>query len=175
MRIYVKVFQVFVFIAFFSVLVGVSPAVSQEQKGPQKSVGDYIEDLGKEIAGPEDVDFDRRYLKDGKTPHNSQWDDENWHPEYWVEDKGSVTAVIDGFYDGGVIVEQYEDEVPVLEVGRPFLQLSPLEQRRVIEFVDFAFKITEAKPHGIFYIVIDHEKKGKELLGIYTINGLQFQ
>ena len=146
-----------------------------EPAAPKKGVEHIMKDIGKEILGPPDTDPRQPYMNDATTPHNNQWDSENWHPEYWVEDKGSVTAVMDGFYDAGIIVEQYEDEVPVLEVGKPFLQLSPMDRRHVVEFVDYAFKITEQKPHGIFYIVIDHKKKGKELLGIYTINGLQFQ
>jgi len=153
----------------------IHPGFAAENIGEPKSFKDRIQDIKKVVVGVPEHDPKSPYLNDGKTPHNNQWDNENWHPEYWVEDKGSVTAVMDGFYDAGIIVEQYEDEVPVLEVGRPFLQLSPLDQRHVIEFVDYAFKITEAKPHGIFYVVIDHEKKGKELLGLYTVNGLQFQ
>ena len=147
----------------------------EEQTGPTKGFKNIMRDIGKSISGPPNTDPKQPYLNEAKIPHNNQWDGQNWHPEYWVEDKGSVAAVMDGFYDAGVIIDQYEDEVPVLEVGRPFLQLSPLDQRRVVEFVDYAFKITEQKPHGIFYVIIDHKEKGKELLGLYTVNGLQFQ
>ena len=114
------------------------------------------------------------YMKGPKIPHNNQWDNDEWRPEHWVEAKGSAQAVIDGFYDEGVIVRQYEDKVPVLEVGKPFLRLSPPDQRRLVEFIDYAFEITQSQEHGVFYIVIDG-KKGQKLLGLYSKHGLQLQ
>ena len=159
----------------FVVLLPVSGGFAQTDTGPKKGFGDHVQDAEKYFFGMPDVDFERRYFKDGKNPHNNQWNGEDWHPEYWADAKGGVTEVIDGFYDAGIIVDQYEDDVPVLEVGKPFLQLSPPDQRRVIAFVDYAFKITETKPHGIFYVVYDDVKHAQELIGVYTVNGLQLQ
>ena len=160
----------FLALAFF-----VHQGFAEEATGPVKGVENVYKDVKKTIFGHPNTNPTQPYLNEAKVPHNNQWDSAEWHPEFWVQDKGSVAAVLDGFYKAGILVEQYEDDVPVLEVGRPFLQLSPLDQRHVVEFVDFAFKITEQEPHGIFYIIIDHKMKGKELLGIYTVHGLQFQ
>lgn len=156
-------------------LCSVTHVYAQGSDTAKKGFVGHMEDLQKYTFGMPEVDFDQRYMKDGKTPNNNQWDDDNWKPEYWVDAKGSTSAVIEGLYGSGVLVDQYEDDVPVLEVGRTFLQLSPVDQRHVIEFVDYAFKITATKPHGIFYVVFDNGNKGDELLGVYTVNGLQMQ
>ena len=140
---------------------------------PQKDFGDHLQTAGKYIFGPPNTDPTWPHLHDAKIPHNSQWDNDSWSPEDWVEAEGNVRNVIDGFYDSGIIVDQYEDEVPVLEVGSRFLELSPRDQRRVVEFVDYAFKITESKPHGVFYIVAEGSRS--KLLGLYTSHGLQLQ
>lgn len=170
-----RIITILLLVSFFTFVFFVHKGFAQEEPSMEKGFEQNLRDAKKYFFGMPRVDFERRYLRDGTTPHNNQWNGENWHPEYWVEAEGSVTKVIDGFYKSGVIVDQYDDEVHVLEVGETFLRLSPVDQRHVVEFVDYAFKITEQQPHGIFYVVFDHKRKGQELLGIYTVNGLQFQ
>lgn len=150
------------------------PEVTPSEQPVTKSFSDYGADLKRAMFGRRASDFRRPYLHDASKPNFEQAIDEDWRPEYWADDKGGVQEVLDGFYRAGIIKGQYDnDKVPVLEVGKPFLRLSPPDQRHVIEFVDYAHKITESKKHGIFYIVLeDHEN---ELLGIYSENGVQFQ
>ncbi|NCT41063.1 MAG: hypothetical protein GW778_05330 [Alphaproteobacteria bacterium] len=169
-----RVFLVIVVMAL-SLFVSHGIAFAQDNTHtPRRSVSDYFGGAQKYILGDSAGDVREPYLKDGKGPQNNQWDHDAWSPELWAEDKGSVMAVIDGFYDAGILVRQYEDKVPVLEVGKPFLKLSPIDQRHVVEFIDYAFKITADQKPGVFYIVID-QKAGKRLLGLYSIHGLQMQ
>ncbi len=170
-----RINTLFILMFFCTTIAFTHSSFANESDSDQRSIARNIKSVEKFLFGMPNVDFERRYLRDGTTPHNNQWDMTNWHPELWVQAEGGVTEVINKFYDSGVIIEQYEDEVPVLEVGETFMRLSPLDQRRVIEFVDYAFKITEKQPHGVFYVVFDHKTKGQELVGIHTINGLQFQ
>ncbi|GJL86191.1 MAG: hypothetical protein DHS20C02_19660 [Micavibrio sp.] len=120
-----------------------------------------------------DHDDVRPYLNDSKIPHNTQWDNDDWKPEDWIASKGSAKRVIDGFYAANIITDQYvDDDIPILEVGQGFMELSELEKRRVVMFVDHAFQVTSAAPDGMFLI---HHQKSDEPLGIYTKNGLQLQ
>jgi len=82
------------------------------------------------------------YLRPAKYSRDNHPRDD-WSPAAWVDAEGSITNVIDGFYDAGVIVDQHEDRGLTLVVGEPFMMLSPLDQYRVAMFVDYAFKVTE--------------------------------
>jgi len=165
----------FKILAFLSVFVFIGGASAQDMESRQKAPVVY-KSFNDAIRATKKKHHSERapYYKGAKIPHNNQWDNDDWRPEHWVESKGSAQAVIDGFYDEGVIVRQYEDKVPVLEVGKPFLRLSPPDQRRVAEFIDYAFQITQGTEHGVFYITIDG-KKGQQLLGVYSEHGLQLQ
>lgn len=149
------------------------PEASQEDAAEEKGLSNYIEDLGKHIFPRARTDFSRPYMNDAKTSQNSQWSEDGWHPEDWAELKGGVQQVLDGFHESRLIVELHDDEVPVVEVGLPFMRVSPMDQRRVIAFLDYAYKITDANQHGIFYIVLEDHMN--ELLGIYSKKGLQIQ
>ena len=138
-----------------------------------KSFLDHYDDATTYRSRRESTDFSRPHHKHAKTPHNNQWDNTGWSPESWLEADGDVRPVIDRFYASGVIVDQYEDKVPMLIVGQPFLRLSPVDQRHVIEFVDYAFKITAAADNSTFHIALDGDEDG--LLGVYSKHGLQFQ
>lgn len=128
--------------------------------------------IGKYIWGPPNTNPVRPYLEEGKMPHNSQWSDHGWTPADWVASRGGSTkAVIDGFYSSGIVTDQYtDDDIPVLEVGQRFLDLSDQDKRRVTMFIDDAFKITQQ--NGLFLIYF---KKYDTPVGLFTAQGLQLQ
>ncbi len=121
----------------------------------------------------EETDFSKRYIADGKTPYNTQWDARDWEPQDWIDQRGNAMNLINGFYRAGILTDQYvDDEVPVLEVGRGFFDLGGEDQRRVLETVDVAYNITAACRFGAFDIV--SEESG-DVVGHYTKYGAQFQ
>ncbi len=119
------------------------------------------------------LDFERPYLEDSITVHNSQWEFDHWRPQDWIESRGSVEAVMDNLYTHGIITKQYmDDNFPVLEVGLPFIQLSGQEKRRVTAFVDYVHGITRNPETGLYYI---REHGSHKDLGLFTRYGLQIQ
>ncbi len=114
------------------------------------------------------------YLEEAKTPHNIQWDDDDWTPEDWIASRGTAKNVMDGFYASDIITRQFvgTNDIPVLEVGQGFMQLSTHEKRRVVVFVDHVFEVTASSPNGSFFI--RHARSG-DAVGLYTRQGLQLQ
>lgn len=154
--------------------VSASSAAFAGEKSPySKGFFDHLKGIGVENKRTEKSDYSRPNLKEGKIPHNNQWDNSGWAPSDWVAEDEDIRSVIDRFYASGLIVDQYEDKVPVLVVGKPFMQLSPVDQRHVVEFVDYAFKITDSQENGTFHIVMDGFED--DPLGLYSKHGLQFQ
>jgi hypothetical protein len=120
-----------------------------------------------------DQEFTRPELEDGKTPHNIQHE-EDWSPQEWIDSKGSATAVVDGLYEAGIITDQwthYRTGVPIIEVGQGFMRLGGKDKRRVMEFMDYTYKLTE-KYNGT--ILIEHKASG-DSIGVYTKEGLTLQ
>jgi hypothetical protein len=114
----------------------------------------------------------RPYLEEAKMRHNVQWENDPWTPQDWIADRGGQVAVIDRFYADGIITNQFvKNDVPVLEVGRTFMELSALDRRRVLETVDYIFGMTDA-PQGMFSV--QHAETG-DTIGLYTKEGAQFQ
>lgn len=131
----------------------------------------YAQTPGKFIWGPPNVDPVRPYLQEAKLPQNSQWAEDAWTPQDWIDSRGSAAAVIDGFYNAGIITDQYtDDNIPVLEVGQKFLELSDQEKRRVVAFMDDAFGVTENE--GIFML---YYYKHDVPVGVFGADGLQLQ
>lgn len=119
------------------------------------------------------LNFARPYSEDGTTPHNSQWDRDNWSPDDWIAQRPDEMTLIDGFYKAGILTGQYvEDGVPVLETGPAFRHLGGRDKRRVVETVDQVFQITAAKENGLFNLV---DGTTGETIGHYTKFGLQIQ
>lgn len=124
------------------------------------------------------------HLDDPKKPHNTQWQaglymDQDWHPENWVRSKGSIRAVLDGFYNNDIIRSQDVDgDIPVLIVGDGFMNLSGQEKRRVTAFIDYAFQVTNSAPVQMYSIYYTRTKspfgRGRPI-GMYTPAGLQLQ
>lgn len=131
----------------------------------------------------DDQDF-KPHLEDPKMPHNTQWqnglyDHDDWHPENWIRAKGSMRAVLDGFYKNDIIREQdVDDATPILVVGDGFMNLSGQEKRRVTAFIDYAFQVTNSSSVGmysIYYHRTDNLFGRGRPIGMYTPAGLQLQ
>lgn len=116
------------------------------------------------------------YLEDAKLPHNSRWADDEWEPQDWIESRGgNPMNVINGFYDAGIITDQYfDDDIPVLEVGQTFIELGAKDKRRVVAFIDDVFGVTQNTKAGVIVIYLDH-KGGDVPIGEFNKNGLQLQ
>ncbi len=136
-------------------------------------VAGHAQSIGKYIWGPPNTDPVRPYLETAKIPHNSQWAHDDWTPQDWVETRGGKPInVINGLYEAQIITDQYtDDDVPVLEVGQAFLDLSTQEKYRVAAFVDSAYGITKK---GKGAIMIRFHKRDIPI-GIFTKDGLQLQ
>ena len=116
----------------------------------------------------------RPYLEGPKIPHNSQWDRDTWAPEDWITHGGGERAVMDDLMRSNIITGQDVDDegVPILKVGRGFINLSGQEKRRVVRFVDHVFGMTKKTNNGMFYLYYTDIKK---VVGVYTRHGLQIQ
>lgn len=115
------------------------------------------------------------YMNAEKIPLGQQYYDDDWSPADWIDDRGSAQNVIDDFYKAGIFTDQSEPDdkdIPVLEVGQPFLRLSQLDQQRVLKFFDTTYGVTNG-PHGAFEIRLNDWRD--TLLGLYTREGPQFQ
>lgn len=123
-------------------------------------------------------DFTRPYLEDGKTPHNSQWEQDSWQPEDWIKARGTQEDVLNDLYAAGIIKEQYmDDDLPVLEVGRNFIRLSDKDKNHVAKFVDHAFGITAGNEKAMYLIELENPSwlGSNYPVGVYTRSGLQLQ
>ncbi len=119
------------------------------------------------------LDFERPYLYDGKTPHNSQWDHRQWLPGDWTIQRESGLKLIDSWYISGIIRDQYiKQDVPVLEVGSAFYDLGGYDKRRVVQTIDTVYGITGRKKNGIFRI---RDGNSGDFIGLYSRRGLMLQ
>lgn len=101
------------------------------------------------------------------------WDTDDWTPQDWIKDDETPKDVIREFYSHGLIHKQFMNKrnIPVLVVGEPFNQLSGLDQRRVLKFVDYTFDITGAEEDGMFFVY--YVENDKDPLGLYNRHGYQ--
>ncbi len=131
-------------------------------------------DVWKHLWYPPKGEQVRPYLDEAKLPHNSQWAEDDWTPQDWVEMRGgSPLNVMDGFYRANIVTDQkFDKDTPILEVGQGFLRLSAKEQHRVMAFIDDLYNVTGSTEAGVIEICVDHED---ELIGIFDHNGLQLQ
>ncbi len=118
------------------------------------------------------LDF-KPYLGNQKIGQGSLWDDDAWTPEAWIKDAGDEKRIMRDFYATGIVVKQYKngDNIPVLELGNQFIQLSGLDQRRILQFVDHVFNITKAEENGMFFVV--YSEADDSPMGIYNKYGFQ--
>jgi len=115
-------------------------------------------------------DFDP-YVGQQKLKQRSTKDMDSWSPADWIDNPGDEKIILRDFYAMGIIKEQYmdHDNIPVLRVGGAFERLATFDQKRVLEFVDYVFNITESEKNGMFYVV--YERDESEPLGIYNKSG----
>ncbi|MGH1404791.1 MAG: hypothetical protein ACRBDL_11160 [Alphaproteobacteria bacterium] len=120
----------------------------------------------------QNLDF-QPYLNHQKINQRSLWDQDTWTPEAWIKDAGDARRIVRDFYAVEIVTDQYKDgdDIPVLEVGEAFLQLSNMDQRRVLRFVDHVFEITSAEENGMFYVY--YAEVDSEPMGIYNKYGFQ--
>ena len=113
------------------------------------------------------------YFANDKIGQRSLWDDDAWTPEAWIIDAGDEKRVMRSLYAAGILTDQSKDRdnIPVLEVGETFIQLSGVDQRRVLQFVDYVFEITTSVENGMFFVTYQPQKG--EQLGVYTKHGFQ--
>ena len=173
------------------VLVFALPAAAEVNTGDENNTtaqgstgwGGSAKHLGKYIwGGPYHNDV-IIYLNNAKIKHNSQWDDDEWSPQMWIDARGGdVLSVINGFYKAGIVVDQYSNaEGPVLEVGQTFLELSDLEKQHMVAFFDYVFGITTGEGPGVIQVLFHEETyplnlyDGRLMVGYFTKDGLQLQ
>lgn len=163
-----------IFPLFIMVISVCAPSVQAQEAPESKGVFNMGSDFKKLIWGHPNTNFLQPHLNDAKTPHSMQFHGDGWSPEVWAENAGGAEKVMGELYYAGIITDQYKDDVPVLEVGRPFLQLSQQDQQRVTAFVDYVYGITTSKPQGMYYVLFK-EKRIKKIIGVYSEQGLQLQ
>lgn len=96
--------------------------------------------------------------------------DQNWTPNSWMGENANPQDIIDGFYRAGIITAQESDgDIPVIEVGQAFLELSGQDKRRIITFMDAVYGITANNENGVIHI--EHEDY-RGIIGVYTQDGL---
>ena len=163
-----RIAALLVFTVFLS-FAGGAPGYASEDKAVKPAFHDFLERAARYFGGRSSSQFSHPYLRPAEYSHDNHRDGD-WSPEDWVEAEGSATQVIDGFYDAGIIVDQNENNGPILSVGEPFLRLSPLDQYRVATFIDYAFKMSEKEAGGVYQIY----HKG-QAVGLYSKHGLQMR
>lgn len=111
------------------------------------------------------------YLGGQKIGQRSLWDGDGWTPEAWIKDAGDAKRIMHDFYSANIVTGQYSDKdnIPVLEVGAQFMQLSGIDKQRVLKFIDHVFEITTAEENGMFYVIYDENKK--EPVGVFNKYG----
>lgn len=130
------------------------------------------EQTGRFVWGPPNAESVQAVLQSEKDFTASPWARQDWHPQGWLDSRGgSAKTVIEGFYEAGIVTDQYFDKgTPVLEVGQKFLELSREDKHNVTAFIDETFGIT--RQQGAIKLVF---YKYDLPVGIFTAQGLQLQ
>ena len=113
------------------------------------------------------------YVGEQKIKQRSLWDNDDWEPQDWIQEPGDDKEVMRDLYEAQIITGQYtgRKNIPVLEVGEPFIMLSEFDQYRVLQFVDYVFAITSSEADGAFWVYYEANKS--EPLGLYNQHGFQ--
>jgi hypothetical protein len=85
----------------------------------------------------------------------------DWHPQDWIAQRDSREALINGFYNSGILSAQYTNDrgMQILEVGPYFYHLSLRDRRRVADVISYLYR------PGTFYITDWHSR---EIIASYT-------
>ena len=115
------------------------------------------------------------YKDSAKSTHMSQWDQETpWSPEVWAaQHDGDARKVLKRFFASDILRDRYEDDdVEVLVVGPNFYRLSSYDQRRVVEFTDYVYRLSDTEAS---YFVLEDWASEKRLGTFTATYGLQYQ
>lgn len=84
-----------------------------------------------------------------------------WHPQDWIVQRESATALVNRFYDSGILSAQYINDkgMQILEVGPHFYHLSQRNQRRVADVISYLYR------PGTFYL---SDWYSREIIASYT-------
>ena len=106
------------------------------------------------------------YYQDGQRPQTTQWRDENWQPQDWIDARqGNMDGLLKQWYEAAIIRSRYmDDDVPYVDVGINFYHLSGYDKGRILATIDHIFRATDKTPKTIF--VKDHITK--KVIGVYT-------
>lgn len=119
------------------------------------------------------LDFENRYIYDMKTPQLNQFRKHDWSPEIWAEENEGADERLRALYAAGILADQFiEDDIPVLQVGPRFFDLSYHDQQRIVAFVDATFGVTDLEENGMFYL---YGYEHKRPIGVYNKSGLILQ
>lgn len=154
-----------VFMALSAIVCGARPAAASEARPWHRYLWPPAYDA---------IDWERRLMQNGTTPHPDQWDASGWKPEHWMAQRGGQGAgMVEHFFTVGILEDQsMEDDIPVLEVGTEFFRIGGEDQRRVMALVDRVYGVTTKSPHRMF--LIEDGETGRPL-GTYTVSGLTLQ
>lgn len=105
--------------------------------------------------------------------NNAQWAMEEWDSSRWTSAEAKGLAVVQRFYDSGLVTDQYRAQQGlILEVSDLFLRLSDGDKRKVAMVVADAYGVTDSAGPGGFFI--EHKRTGS-MIGAYTQHGLQLR
>lgn len=113
------------------------------------------------------------YYDNGTEPHDTQWDNKEWHPTDWITmNGGSGQDLINRWYTAKIIDSQsYDNDIPVLDVGINFYHLSGYDKSRVMQTVNYVYQITEKSPR-MFYL---RDPQTDQIIGYFGSDGLILQ
>lgn len=128
------------------------------------------------VIPPPTPDFERPYLRDGKTPQYTAWIHDSWSPQGWIEARGSKEEVMRGLHRAKIL---HDDDASTdddsIDVGYGFMRLSDTDKLHVVRFVYEAYGLNKGnKPVLVKYSAKDCPMFG-ETIGLVTPEGLQLQ
>lgn len=132
------------------------------------------------FATPEHYEFGPLVSNhDPQHQHPQQWDGQDWDPAAWNEN-WTPEKTLNNFYQNKIFMKQYmggskritnrklQAQIPVLDVGPTFFQISDLDRRRALKLL--------ADYTGVFnngYEMIElRDWRSKEVVGSYTPKGM---
>lgn len=118
------------------------------------------------------------YMEHPSQAHVHQWKNNAWSPHDWTMlDKSRDADTLlkkmqhaNIIYD--VVIDEDDEETPVVEVGPGFYKLGGQEKRRMAAYLDHVYGFTSSKQDGVFFL---NDARTDDQIGIYSRYGLQLQ